>query len=287
MGDQRRHMIGGQLEVLRLGLGGNRITGPGGWGEPTDRAGAVRMLRRAVELGIDLIDTADAYGPFVSEELIAEALYPYPDNLVIATKGGATRSGPGAWATVGRPEYLRQCVEMSLRRLRRECIDLYQLHGPDPKVPIAESAGALKELQDAGKIRFVGLSTVTVEELAQAREVIEIVTVQRRYNLADRTAEPVLEACARDGIGFIAATPFDRGDLAQPGGTLDAFAAAHDTTVTRLSLAWLLHRSPVVLAIPGTSKVRHLEDNLAALDLSLTDEEWKSLEHVAPAASAT
>lgn len=278
MSDERRHTIGGQFDVLRLGLGTSRITGPGRWGEPTDRPEALRVLRRAVELGVDLIDTADAYGPFVSEELIAEALHPYPDNLLIASKGGSTRSGPDTWAPVGRPEYLRQCVEMSLRRLRLECIDLYHLHRPDPRVPLAESVGALKELQDAGKIRLVGLSNVTVEQLAEGRTIVEVVTVQNVYSLADRAADPVLEVCARDGIGFIPSKPIHHGELAQPGGPLDALAAAHGVTVAQLSLAWLLHRSPVMLPIPGTSRVRHLEENMAAVDIGLTDEECAALE---------
>jgi pyridoxine 4-dehydrogenase len=281
MSNERRFTIGGELDVLRLGFGAMRITGPGIWGEPTDRDEAVRVLRRAVELGVDLVDTADSYGPFVSEELIAEALYPYPDNLVIATKGGMARSGPDAWAPVGRPEYLRQCVEMSLRRLRLERIDLYQFHRPDRKVPIAESLGALKELQEVGKIRTLGLSNVSVEQLAEARAIVDVVTVQNRYNLANRAAEPVLEVCEREGIGFIPWSPVADGRLASPGGPLDRLASAHGATTSQLSLAWLLHRSPVVLPIPGTSKVPHLEENMAAASLSLTGEEWKALEQQA------
>jgi pyridoxine 4-dehydrogenase len=278
-----RLRIGGQLDVLRLGFGAMRITGPGIWGEPEDRDEAIRTLRRAVELGVDLIDTADSYGPFVSEDLIAEALYPYPGNLVITTKGGLVRSGPRQWAPVGRPEYLRQCVEMSLRRLRVDRIDLYQFHRPDRQVPITESLGALRELQEAGKIRFIGLSNFTPEQLTEARTVVDPVTVQNRYNITDRAQEPVLEICERDGIVFIPWAPIANGALARGGGPLDTLAAAHGATVGQLCIAWLLHRSSAMLPIPGTSKAAHLEQNMAAARLDIPDEAWAKLEQDAQA----
>jgi pyridoxine 4-dehydrogenase len=281
--DNMRLKIGGQLDVLRLGFGAMRITGPGIWGEPHDRHEAISTLRRAVELGINLIDTADSYGPFVSEELIAEALHPYPGNLIITTKGGMARSGPDQWAPLGRPEYLRQSVEMSLRRLRLECIDLYQFHRPDKRVPISESLGALREMQEAGKIRLIGLSNVTPEQLAEARDVVEPVTIQNRYNITDRVQEPVLEICEREGIVFIPWAPIVGGRMARAGGPLDSLAAAHGATVSQLCIAWLLHRSPIMLPIPGTAKVSHLEQNLAAAELSLADADWAKLEEDADA----
>jgi aryl-alcohol dehydrogenase-like predicted oxidoreductase len=262
-----------------------RITGPGVWDEPADRGEALRVLRRAVELGVNLIDTADSYGPFVSEELIAEALHPYPENLVIATKGGLTRSGPAIWEPVGRPEYLRQCVEMSLRRLRVECIDLYQLHRPDPKVPFEESVGALADMQKAGKIRLIGLSNVTLGQLQEGRRMVEVATVQNRYNLADRSAEPVLSECEGAGIGFLPWAPVAGGQLARPGGPLEQAASRHAATVPMLSLAWLLYRSAVALPIPGTSQVTHLEENVAAASVSLEEAEWETLEKGLSAAS--
>src|ERR687893_1220358 len=222
--------IGGDLEVRRLGYGAMRITGDGIWGPPDDPEGAKRLLRRVVELGVNLIDTADSYGPEVSENLIAEVLHPYPDGLVIATKGGLRRSGPGQWPRDARPERLKQCCEASLRRLRLERIDLYQLHSPDPQVPLEDSMGALKELQDEGKVRHIGISNVSVEELEQARELVEVVTVQNRYNLTDRSSEDVLEACETAGIGFIPWYPLATGSLAEPGGVLDEVAHAHDAT---------------------------------------------------------
>ncbi|MEZ5144563.1 MAG: aldo/keto reductase [Acidimicrobiales bacterium] len=270
--------LGGDLPVHRLGFGAMRITGPGVWGPPADHDGAVRVLRRAVELGVTLIDTADSYGPFVSEDLIAEALHPYPADLVIATKGGLTRSGPGIWEPVGRPEYLRQCVEMSLRRLRLERIDLYQLHRVDPLVPITESVAALAELQAQGKIRHIGLSNVTVDELRAAAAVAPVVSVQNRYNLTDRHSEDVLDACAADGIGFIPWFPVATGELARPGGRLDEVARAHGATPAQLALAWLLQRSPVMLPIPGTSSVAHLEENVAAATIALTADEARAVE---------
>ncbi|MFN8039682.1 MAG: aldo/keto reductase [Acidimicrobiales bacterium] len=270
--------IGGDRPVRRLGFGAMRITGPGIWGPPADHDASIRVLRRAVELGVDLIDTADSYGPFVSEDLIAEALHPYPDDLVVATKGGLTRSGPGVWEAVGRPEYLRQCVEMSLRRLRLDTIDLYQLHRVDPLVPITESFGALAELQAQGKIRHLGLSNVTVDELRAAQSVAPVVSVQNRYNLADRASEDLLDVCADEGIGFIPWFPVATGELARPGGPLDRLAVEHGATPSQLALAWLLHRSPVVLPIPGTSSVAHLDENVAAAAIRLEADELAALE---------
>ncbi|MEU5881037.1 aldo/keto reductase [Spirillospora sp. NPDC047279] len=269
--------LGGDLPVTRLGYGAMQITGPGVWGEPADRDEAVRVLRRAVELGVDFIDTADSYGPFVSEDLIAEALHPYPDDLVIATKAGLTRPGPGEWLPLARPEYLRQCLEMSLRRLRLERIDLYQLHRIDAKVPLEEQLGVLKDMRDEGKIRHIGLSEVSVDELEAAREIVEIVSVQNLYNLTYRKSQPLLEHCEREGIGFIPWFPLATGKLAEQGGLLEEAAARHSATPAQLALAWLLHRSPVMLPIPGTSKVAHLEDNLAAAGISLTAEEVEQL----------
>jgi pyridoxine 4-dehydrogenase len=273
--------LGGELEVHRLGFGAMRITGKGIWGEPADRENAKKVLQRAVELGVDFIDTADSYGPTVSEPLIGEALAPYAKGTVIATKGGLTRQGPDEWLPVGRPEYLTQEVEMSLRWLKRDRLDLWQLHRIDPKVPVEESLGAIKKLQEAGKIRFVGLSEVSVEEIKQARKVVEIVSVQNLYNLSDRKSEAVLEYCEKEGIAFIPWFPVAAGKLAQPGGKLDELAKKHDATVSQLSLAWLLHRSPVMLPIPGTSSVAHLEENLKAADVTLSDAEWQDLEAAA------
>jgi aryl-alcohol dehydrogenase-like predicted oxidoreductase len=269
--------LGGDLPVHRLGFGAMRITGEGVWGEPKDPAAARRVLRRAVKLGVNLIDTADSYGPEVSERLIAETLYPYPKDLVIATKGGLTRSGPGKWAPVGRPEYLRQCVELSLRRLRVDCIDLYQLHRIDPQVPLAESLGALKELQKAGKIRHLGLSEVTVAEIKQARKTATIVSVQNLYNLGNRQSEAVVEYCTDEGLAFILWFPLNAGKLAQQGGPLDQAAKAHHATVSQLALAWLLQRAPVILPIPGTSDVSHLEENVGAAAVELSAEEWAAI----------
>ncbi len=269
--------IGGDLSVNRLGFGAMRITGPGVWGEPKDPAEAIRVLRKTVDLGINLIDTADSYGPEVSERLIAEALHPYPTGLVIATKGGLTRSGPQQWAPVGRPEYLRQCVEMSLRRLKVDRIDLYQLHRIDAKVPVAESLGALKELQKAGKIRHIGLSEVSVAEIEQAQKTVSIVSVQNLYNIANRQSEAVLEYCEKKHLGFIPWFPLDGGDMTRPGGPLDQIAHRHGVSVSQLCLSWLLHRSPVLLPIPGTSSVVHLEENTAASAFRLTEKEWKEV----------
>ena len=273
--------LGNDLPIHRLGFGAMRITGKGIWGEPENPDEARRVLRRAVELGINLIDTADSYGPEVSERLIAEALHPYPSGLVIATKGGFTRQGPDEWAAVGRPEYIRQCVEMSLRRLRLERIDLYQLHRIDPKVPAEETLGALAELQAAGKIRHIGLSEVSTKEIKHAGKIVPIVSVQNRYNLADREHEDVVDYCEKHNLGFIPWFPVAAGDLARPGGVLDNTAKTHHATVAQLSIAWLLHRSPVMLPIPGTSSVKHLEENVAAAGLKLSEDEWKEIEKAA------
>jgi aryl-alcohol dehydrogenase-like predicted oxidoreductase len=253
-----------------------RITGPGIWGEPADRDGALALLRRAVELGVDFIDTADSYGPFVSEDLIREALHPY-DGVVIATKGGLTRQGPDKWAPVGSPYYLRQCVEMSLRRLGVECIDLYQLHRIDTNVHLEDQLGVLKRFQEQGKIRHLGLSQVTVEELAAAREIIEVTSVQNLYNLGDRSSEDVLEACEADGIAFIPWFPVAAGPLARADGPLAGIVARTGIPAAQLSLAWLLRRSPVVLPIPGTSSTAHLEENCAAAAVTLDDATFADL----------
>jgi pyridoxine 4-dehydrogenase len=269
--------IGGDLEVRRLGFGAMRITGDGIWGPPRDPEGARRLLRRVVELGVNLIDTADSYGPEVSETLIAEALHPYPDGLVIATKGGLLRTGPGQWPRDGRPEHLKEACEGSLRRLRLERIDLYQLHAPDPRVPLEDSLAALKELQDGGKIRHIGISNVSAGELDRARAVVDVVAVQNRYNLTDRHSEPVLDACERAGIGFIPWFPLAIGELARPGGPLDELARTHGATPGQLALAWLLARSPVVLPIPGTASEEHLEENVAAANIELDGHELARL----------
>ncbi len=266
--------IGGDLPVHRLGFGAMRITGPGVWGEPKDPASARRLLRKVVELGVNLIDTADSYGPEVSERLIAEALHPYPAGLVIATKGGLTRTGPGQWHPVGRPEYLRQCVELSLRRLRVDCLDLYQLHRIDPKVPLAETLGALKDLQRAGKIRHIGLSEVSVKEIERARKIVPIASVQNLYNLGNRQSEAVLDYCARHQLGFIPWFPLAAGEIAKADGALEQAARRHHATVSQLALAWLLHRSPVMLPIPGTSSLAHLRENMGAAALKLPAAEW-------------
>jgi pyridoxine 4-dehydrogenase len=273
--------IGGDLTVNRLGFGSMQLTGEGIWGEPDDRDEAIRVLRRAVELGVNLIDTADSYGPFVAEDLIREALHPYPDDLVIATKAGLTRSGPGDWRPVGRPEYLRQCCEMSLRRLGLERIDLFQLHRIDAQVPLADQVGELKLLQDEGKIRHIGLSEVTVDELTEAQQTATIVSVQNLYNLAKRDAQDLLDHATEADIAFIPWFPLATGELAGEGGPLDELAKQHDASPSQLALAWLLHRSPVVLPIPGTSSVEHLEDNMQAASLDLSDDEVEALTEAA------
>jgi aryl-alcohol dehydrogenase-like predicted oxidoreductase len=269
--------LGGTTTVDRLGFGAMQLTGPGIWGPPRDHDEAVRVLRRAVELGVTFIDTADSYGPFVSEQLIHEALHPYPDDLVIATKGGFTRAGPNDWRVLGRPEYLRQQCELSLRHLGLERIELYQLHRIDPAVPLEDQLGELVLLQQEGKIRHIGLSEVSVEEIEAARAIATIVSVQNLYNLENRQAEPVLEHCEQHGIGFIPWFPLATGKLARAGGPLDRLAGDLGATPPQLALAWLLKRSPVMLPIPGTSSVAHLEENLAAAQVTLTDAQFAEL----------
>src|SRR5881397_1890256 len=273
--------LGGDLTVNRLGFGAMRITGKGIWGWPPDRENALKVLRRAVELGVNLIDTADAYGPETSELLIAEALHPYPKGLVIATKGGLTRPGPGNWVPNCRPEHLKQALEGSLKRLRLERIDLYQLHTVDSKVPIEESVGALKQMQDAGKIRHIGLSNVDPEEIARARKIVPIVSVQNRYNIEDRKSENVLTYCEKENLGFLPWFPIGGGSGLKPENPLNLAAKAHGVSVYQVALAWLLARSPVMLPIPGTSSLAHLEDNVAAAKLKLTPEEWKAIDALA------
>jgi aryl-alcohol dehydrogenase-like predicted oxidoreductase len=269
--------IGGDLTVNRLGYGAMQLTGEGVWGPPKDHDESIRVLRRAVELGVNLIDTADSYGPFVSEQLIKEALHPYADDLVIATKAGLTRPGPADWRPVGRDGYLRQQVELSLRHLGVERIDLLQLHRIDPQVPLADQVGTLADLQSQGKIRHIGLSEVSVKELEQARKTAAIVSVQNLFNLSDRSAEPLLDHVEAEGIAFIPWFPLATGQLAKPGGPLAELAKEHGATPSQLALAWLLHRSPVVLPIPGTSSVAHVEDNIAAAAITLTDEQVAAL----------
>jgi pyridoxine 4-dehydrogenase len=271
-------LLGGDLNVRRLGFGAMRLTGEGIWGPPKNPDEARRVLRRAVELGVNFIDTADSYGPYVSEELIAEALHPYPKGLVLATKAGFVRTGPNQWSPVGRPEYLHQEVEMSLRRLKVERIDLWQLHRIDEKVPVEESLGIIKKLQEQGKIHHVGLSEVKPKEIDRARKVIEIVSVQNQYNLGDRQHEDVLDYCTKHHLAFIPWFPVAAGKLAQKGGPLESAAKQHGVTTSQLSLAWLLHRSPVVLPIPGTSSVKHLEENVAAANVQLDDTAWAAIE---------
>jgi pyridoxine 4-dehydrogenase len=279
--------LGGDLPIHRLGFGAMRITGDGIWGEPKDRDEAKRVLKRLPDLGVNFIDTADAYGPEVSENLIAEALHPYPAGLGIATKGGFTRQGPNKWAVVGRPEYLRQCVEMSLRRLKLERIELYQLHRIDPQVPVEVSLDELKKMQQEGKIRHIGLSEVSVQEIERAQRTVPIVSVQNKYSIADRTHEGVLKFCEKQSIGFIPWFPMEQGKLNKPGSVLEQAAKAHKVTTAQLAIAWLLHHSPVMLPIPGTSSAKHLEENVAATELKLSDTEWQALEKgIAKSASA-
>jgi aryl-alcohol dehydrogenase-like predicted oxidoreductase len=273
--------IGGDLEVTRLGYGAMRITGAGIWGPPEDHDAAVAVLKRLPELGIDFIDTADSYGPEDSENLIHEALHPL-NGIRVATKGGFTRHGPDIWAAVGRPEYLRQCCLMSLRRLGVETIDLWQLHRIDPKVPRDEQFGLMKQLQDEGKVRHLGLSEVSVEEIEAAQKVFAVTTVQNLYNLSNRQSEAVLDYCQEHGIGFIPWFPLAAGKLAEPGGAVAEIAAAHDASPGQVALAWLLARSPVMLPIPGTSSVEHLDENVAAAELELTADEVARLDEAAP-----
>jgi pyridoxine 4-dehydrogenase len=271
MDDLQAHVSGtfeiAGRKVHRLGFGAMRLTGQGIWGEPADRAECIRVVRRAVELGVDLIDTADSYGPHVSEEILREALHPYPEQVLIATKAGLTRHGPDIWAAVGRPEYLRQQCEMSLRRLGLDRIDLFQLHRIDAKVPLADQIGVLAELRDEGKIGAIGLSEVSVEEIDEVRAITEVATVQNLYNLTNRKSEDVLDYCTREAIGFIPWFPIAAGDLAEPGGPVDEIAKRHDATPVQVALAWLLARAQVVLPIPGTSSVSHLEENMGGASL--------------------
>ncbi len=269
-------VMGGDLPVTRLGFGAMRITGPGIWGDPPDRGQAIRVLRRAVALGVDFIDTADAYGPFVSEDLIAEALYPY-DGVSIATKGGFVRPGPGKWYPVGLPAYLRQCVEMSLRRLRVDTIDLYQLHRIDPKVPTADQLGELDTMRREGKIARIGLSEVSVDQITEARLTAPVVSVQNQFNLVDRKSEDVLEHCEREGLGFIPWNPIAVGRLAGPEGPVADIASETGHSPGQVALAWLLRRSPVMLPIPGTGTVSHLEENVGAAQVELTDDQFAAL----------
>ena len=269
--------IGGDLPVHRMGYGAMRITGEGIWGEPDDPDAARALLRRALELGVNLIDTADSYGPQVSERLIAEALHPYPDELVIATKGGSVRPGPGQWVLNGRPEHLKQACEDSLRRLRLDRIDLYQLHAIDPNVPLAESLGALKELQDQGKVRHIGVSNFNARQLEEARGLVDVVSVQNRYSVSDRGSQDVLDACEANHIAFLPYFPLAAGRLTRPGGALDAIAKAHDATTGQVALAWLLQSSPNAIPIPGTSSGEHLEENYAAASHELSSEEMETL----------
>jgi len=269
--------LGGDLTVHRMGFGSMRLTGDGVWGDPPDREEAKGVLRRAVELGVNLIDTADSYGPEVAERLIGEALAPYPDDLVVATKGGLVRGGPGDWSADCRPEHLKEACEGSLRRLRVDRIDVYQLHTVDRQVPLAESVGALAELRDQGKIRHVGLSNVNVEQLEEARSIVPVVSVQNRYSLSDRGHESVLEACEREGLGFIPWFPLAAGRAARGEGAVERVARENDVAPVQLALAWLLARSPVMLPIPGTSSVEHLEENVAAAALKLEQSEFDAL----------
>jgi aryl-alcohol dehydrogenase-like predicted oxidoreductase len=270
--------IGGKLPVTRLGYGTMRLTGPGVWGEPKDPGEALRVLRRAVELGVNFLDTADSYGPAVAEPLIKKALHPYPADLVIATKAGFTRQGPNLWVPVGRPEYLRQQAELSLRLLGLEQLPLLQLHRIDPKVPLADQVGELKKLQDEGKVGLIGLSEVTVEQLRAAQAVAPIASVQNLYNLANRSAEELLDYSAANSIAFIPWFPLATGELAKPGSPLASLAQRHGVSASQLALAWLLHRSPVMLPIPGTASVAHLEDNVAAAGITLSEQEYAALE---------
>ena len=281
MSTQKTFKLGNDLEVNRLGYGAMRLTGEGIWGPPKDKEAAKKVLQRAIELGVNFIDTADSYGPYVCEELIGEALSPYKAGVVIATKAGLVRTGPNRWLPVGRPEYLEQEVHMSLRRLKLESLDLWQLHRIDPKVPVEESLAPIVKLQKQGKIKHIGLSEVKPEEIEQARKVADIVSVQNEYNIGQRKSEATLEYCEKNNIAFIPWFPVAAGKLAQPGGKLDEAAKTHGVTVSQLSLAWLLHRSPVILPIPGTSSIQHLEENVKAADVELSDAEWQELEAAA------
>ena len=273
--------IGGDLPVHRLGYGAMQLPGPGVWGEPADHAGAVRVVRAAVEQGVDFIDTADSYGPVVSERIIAEALHPYPEGLVIGTKAGLVRTGPGEWHTVCRPAYLKQQVELSLRNLKLERIDLIQLHRIDPEVPLADQLGAFKELQEQGKVRHIGVSEVSVEELEAAREIVDVVSVQNLYNLTNRQSQDVLDYATAEGIAFIPWFPIATGDLAKPDSPVAAVAKELDATPSQVALAWLLQKSPVILPIPGTKSVEHLTENMGAAQLTLSADDMAKLDTLA------
>lgn len=268
--------LGGKLPIYRLGFGAMRITGPGIWGDPENPKEARAVVRRAIELGVNFIDTADSYGPEISENILAETLYPYPAGLIIATKGGLTRHGPNKWMPVGRPEYIVQCVEMSLRRLKLDCIDLYQLHKIDPKVPLEETLGVLKNMQNQGKIRYIGLSNVSVAEIEQAKKIVDIVSVQNQYNISNRQSEDVLQYCEKHKLGFIPWYPIASGDLTHAE-ALTKIANQKNATPAQIAIAWLLKRSPVILPIPGTSTLAHLEENIGAADIDLTDNEFALL----------
>jgi pyridoxine 4-dehydrogenase len=276
-------LIGNDLRVTRLGFGAMRITGAGVWGEPADRAEAIRVLRRAVELGINFIDTADSYGPGVSEEIIAEALHPYPAGLVIATKGGYARPGPNQWVEDGRPEHLRAACEASLRRLRVDQIDLYQLHRIDPKVPVEDQLGALRHLRAHGKIKHIGLSEVSVRQIQHARTIVPIVSVQNRYSVTDRGSEDVLEYCEQENLGFIPWFPLAAGRVSGSGSPIGRIAARWKATPSQVALAWLLARSPVILPIPGTSRLEHLEENVAAAEFKIDANKMQELDRMARA----
>ncbi len=279
MPDSETFLLGGDLEVSRLAFGAMRITGDGIWGEPADAAGCRELLRRVVQDGVNLIDTADSYGPNVSENLIAEALRPYPDNLVIATKGGLERPGPNHWVRSCRPDRLRRCCEASLKRLQLERIDLYQLHAVDPEVPIEDSIGALAELQEEGKIRHIGVSNVGLEELERAQQIVQVVSVQNRYNVLDRESEDVLQECERQQLAFLPWAPIASGrDVARSGRAIDEIARGHGATPRQVALAWLLAHSPVILPIPGTSSISHFEENLEAAQLELEEHELEALD---------
>lgn len=269
--------IGGDLTVNRLGYGAMRLTGEGVWGDPDDREGAKKVLHQALELGINLIDTADAYGPETNENLIRETLHPYPEDLLVATKGGHVRGDDKSWIAAGRPEHLKEACEASMKRLGLEQIELYQFHRPDPDVPYEESIGALAELREEGKVRHIGISNVTAGHLETARQIVPIVSVQNRYNITERDSDDVVDACERAGITFFPYFPLESGDLAKPGGPLDEIAADHDASTGQVALAWLLHRSPVIVPIPGTSSVDHLKENVAAASLSLASNEMRTL----------
>ncbi len=273
-------LLGKQLPIYRLGFGAMRVTGPNIWGYPQNLEESKNVLRRAIELGINFFDTANSYGPDVSEQLIAETLYPYPTDLVIATKGGLKRPGPEQWVPDGRPDDLKKCIERSLQLLKLDCIDLYQLHAVDPRVPIEDSIGALKEMQDSGKIRFIGLSNVTVSEIKRAKKIVDIVSIQNLYNLANRKSEDVLEYCEENNLAFIPWYPIGSGDLTRPEGKLNEMAKRKGSTPAQLAIAWLLKKSPVMVPIPGTSSLKHLEENVAAASIVLTDEEFSQLNQI-------